>query len=191
VCRWHRARPGQDQSVSDYLTYCENLEDKIGDISEELRALSQLVGYRVDIRDGFPNDHIPLTHERISRIALNVESKYKLKGKDRVYEGGAKPSNGDSSTQHDNLRVKSHGRDQRPQRSWSRGYRGTSQGDGKRNDGGPSGDPRPPSERPSDGFKMNEGCRRCGKMGHFAKECIALEPKRNAAEGLAQGKAKA
>ncbi len=102
VCHWHCAGLGQNQSVSDYLTYRENLKDEIGDISEELRALSQLLGYRADIRGDFPNNHIPLTREGISRIALNVQSKNMLKGRERVREGGAKPSNGDTSTQHNN-----------------------------------------------------------------------------------------
>ncbi len=53
----------------------ENLEDKIGISNKELCAISQLVGYHGDIRDGFPNDHVDLTCETISRIALNVEAK--------------------------------------------------------------------------------------------------------------------
>jgi hypothetical protein len=91
VRHWHHARQGLDQLVSDCLTYCEILEDEIGNISEELRVLSELVGYHAVICDGFPNDHIPLSREGISRIALNVESKDRFKGKDRVHEGGAKP----------------------------------------------------------------------------------------------------
>jgi hypothetical protein len=99
VHRWYRARQGQDQSVSDYFTCCENLEDKIGNISEELRALSQLVEYHADICNGFPNGHITLTREGLSPIALNVKPKNRLKGKDKVCEGGTKPSKGDSATQ--------------------------------------------------------------------------------------------
>ncbi len=88
--------------MSDYLIYCENLENEIRDISEELSALCKLVGYCVDICDGFPNGHIPLTCWGISCIALNMESKNRLKGKNRACKGSAKPSNGDSFTQYNN-----------------------------------------------------------------------------------------
>ncbi len=134
---------------------------------------------------------IYLTCKSISRIAVNVESKIRLKGKDRGQEGGAKPSNGDSSTQHNNQRAKLRGCDRRLQHSGSTGYWGKSQGNGKRNDSGPSGGPRPPSERPSDDFKKNEGYRCFCKMGYFAKECTASEPKCNSIKCSAQGKVKA
>jgi hypothetical protein len=98
ISRWHRARQDQDQSVSDYITYRKNLEDKIGGISEELRALSLLVEYQSDIREGFLNDHVPLTREAISRIALNVESKNRLKGRNRTREGSPKSQNAKSSS---------------------------------------------------------------------------------------------
>jgi hypothetical protein len=87
---WYRVRQRQNQSILDYITYRKNLEDEIGGISQELQALSQLEAYRSDIREGFPNHHVPLTREAISHIALNVESENRLKGRDRTCEGSPK-----------------------------------------------------------------------------------------------------
>ncbi len=110
VGRWHHERQGHDQSVSNYITYYENLENQISGISVEIWALSQLMGYHKDICEGFSNDNIPLTHEGISQIALKMVSKNMMQLKGRTREGAMKGFDGSSSNQSHNCQDKSRNR---------------------------------------------------------------------------------
>jgi hypothetical protein len=175
----------------DYITYHKNLEDEIGSISEELRALSQLAGYCQDIREGFPNDQVHLTREGISRIALNMKSRNCLKAKEKARESGPKSSNNHQISKPHTWQNQSRERDRHRQGNGPRDQRAKTMDDGKKYHSSSSRGPRQDSGRFTDASKKNKECLHYGVKGHFAKECRAPEPKCEASKKAPQGKAKA
>ncbi len=91
------------------------------------------MGYRRDIRNAFPNDHVHLTPEAISRIALNVEVKNRRQGKDRPRDSAVGPSCNAASKPHKG-RNKSRRRKRRRSRFGDRGRSEKSMDNGKRCD---------------------------------------------------------
>jgi hypothetical protein len=170
------ARHGSDQLMSDYITYRENFEDKIGVANKELRALSQLVDNLRDICVGFQNDHMDLTRKVISRIALNMEVTNHCQGRGHNSDGLARPSrNAAAKSQKPHNRSRSY--DRRCSRFGDRVRYKKSTGSGK-----PHNSNAPPpnwgARRRSgeSGQKPKHECKCCSMKSHFAKDCKALVP---------------
>ena len=164
IGRLDKAQQRPNQSVQNFVSYLDSLEDDLGTVDATQSRNNLLAKLRPDIRDEIDRrDDIPAGRERLIALAVRIENRLEKRNR--------------NSNRHDEPTGQRMGRDDSRDRRDHRRDRGRTQSPRrephlKREDGVAT----TPNNISTSNTKYhrNVTCFRCNKEGHYATACPAL-----------------